>query len=71
MTFEGELQFRGQFRNRLEQVCDQTVIGDLEDRCLLVLIDRDDDLGILHTSEVLDRAGNTDCDVKVRGHRDF
>ncbi len=49
-----------------EEVADQAVIGDLEDRRLLILVDRDDDLGILHTGEMLDRAGDADRDVKLR-----
>ena len=37
-----------EFGQDLEQIADQAVIGDLEDRRLLVLVDRDDDLRILH-----------------------
>ena len=37
----------------LEEVCDQAVVGDLEDRGFLVLVDSDYDLGILHACEVL------------------
>src|SRR5665213_671944 len=58
----------GQFGNRLIQIRDQTVIGDLEDRRVLILVDRDDHLGILHASEMLDRAGNTDRDIEFRRH---
>jgi len=50
------LKLRGQFRHDLEQVADQAEIGDLEDRCVLVLVDGDDDLGILHARQVLNRA---------------
>src|SRR5215469_4483608 len=50
----------------LEQVADQPVIGDLEDRRLLVLVDGDDHLRILHTRQMLDRAGDADGDVKLR-----
>jgi len=46
----------GQLRHCLEQVGDQADIGNLEDRRVLVLVDRDDGLGILHPREVLDRA---------------
>src|ERR1700745_3444679 len=38
----------GQFGNRLIQVGDQSVVGDLENRRVLILVDRDDHLGILH-----------------------
>src|ERR1700730_2511189 len=46
----------GQFGNRLIEIRDQTVIGDLENRRILILVDRDDHLGILHSGEMLDRA---------------
>src|SRR3984893_358948 len=48
----------GQFGKRLIEIRDQTIIGDLEDRRILVLVDGDDDLGILHAGEMLDRAGD-------------
>ena len=44
----------GQLGHRLEQVRDQADVRDLEDRVLL-FVDRDDDLGILHRRKVLDR----------------
>src|SRR5690606_8585731 len=59
-------QLGGELRDDLEQITDQTVVGDLEDRRLLVLVDRDDDLAVLHPGEVLDGAGDADCDVQVR-----
>src|SRR5258705_5270196 len=59
----------GQFGNRLIEIGDQTVIGDLEDRRILVLVDRDDHLGVLHAGEMLNRAGNTDGDIQFgRNH---
>src|ERR1700690_3852911 len=60
----GEL--RGKFRQRRIKIRDQAVIGDLEDWRLLVLVDGDDDLRILHAGEMLDRAGDADRDVKLR-----
>src|SRR5688572_16851572 len=54
-----------ELRQDLEQVADQAVIGDLEDRRLLVLVDRDDDLGILHAGEMLNGARDADCDVQL------
>ena len=36
---------RNQFRTQLVQISDQPVIGDLEDRCFWVLVDRHDCLG--------------------------
>src|SRR5882762_1772819 len=56
----------GQFGNRLVEIRDQTVIGDLENRRILILVDRDDHLGILHAREMLDRAGDADGDIELR-----
>lgn len=47
-----------QFRQDNEKVTDEAVVGDLAERCVLVLVDRDDDLGALHASMVLDGAGD-------------
>src|SRR5260370_753772 len=58
----------GQFGNRLIQIRDQAVVGDLENRRVLVLVDRDDHLGILHAREMLDRAGDADGDIELRRH---
>ena len=41
------LHFLGHLGHGLEQIRDQAVVGDVEDGRLLVLVDRDDDLGIL------------------------
>ena len=56
-----------QLRYSFEQVSDQTVIGYLEDRRFFILVDRNDHFGIFHTGQVLDRAGDTDSDVQLRG----
>ena len=61
------LELLGQLRDDLEQVADQADVGDLEDRRVLVLVDRDDDLRILHAGEVLDRARNADRDIDFGG----
>ena len=49
-----------------EEVADEAVVGDLEDRRLLVLVDGDDDLRVLHAGEMLDGAGDADRDVELR-----
>src|SRR6056300_1635641 len=59
-------QFLGQFRHCLEQVCDQSKVGDLEDRGFFVFVDCDDDLAVLHTGQVLDRARDAAGDIQVR-----
>src|SRR5882672_8250712 len=58
----------GQFGNRLIQIRHQAVIGDLEDRRVLILVDGDDYLGILHAGEMLDRAGDADRDIQLGRH---
>src|SRR5690242_4207610 len=49
-------KLRGEFGQRGVKIGHQTIVGDLEDRRLLVLVDGDDDLRVLHPGEVLDRA---------------
>src|SRR5262247_4175167 len=58
-------QRRFEFGHGLEEVGHQAVIGDLEDRRLLVLVDGDDHLAVLHAREMLDGAGDAD------GHIEF
>src|SRR4051812_35280660 len=54
-----------ELRQDLEQIADKAVIRDLENGRFLVLVDGDDDLGILHARQVLDRAGNPDGDIQI------
>lgn len=62
---EGLRQFF-QFRQHSEQVADEADIGDLEDRRLRVLVDRDDGASVLDAGQVLDGAGNADRHVQFR-----
>ncbi|KAF1854083.1 hypothetical protein Lal_00005300 [Lupinus albus] len=48
------------------RVGDEAVVGDLEDRRLLVLVDGDDDLAVLHAGQMLDGARDADGDIEVR-----
>src|SRR3954468_21912867 len=48
------LHGRGQLRQDLVQIADDAEVGELEDRRVLVLVDRDDVLGRLHADLVLD-----------------
>ena len=59
----GGLKPRGQLRHGVEQVSNQTVVCNLEDWCFFILVDRHDDLGVLHTGKMLDRTGNTRSNV--------
>src|SRR5215813_6826892 len=56
-----------QLGNRLLPFRDDAVIGDLEDRLVLVLVDRDDRLRALHAGQVLDRTRDGDREVQVGG----
>src|SRR5260370_3598676 len=49
----------------LEEVTDDAVVGDLEDRRLRVLVDRADHLGGPHAGQVLDRAGDAEAQVEL------
>src|SRR5918997_6992945 len=51
-----------------EEVADEAVIGHLEDRRLLVLVDRYDHLGILHAGQVLNGPRDPHRDVEIRRH---
>src|SRR6201996_99639 len=62
----GALQFCCQLRQRGEQISHQAVVGDLEDGRFLILIDRHDDLAVLHAGEVLDGPRDPDSDVQFR-----
>src|ERR1700679_1341041 len=53
---------------RRVEISDEAVIGDLEDRRLLVLVDRDNDLRILHPRQMLDRSGDADRDIELGRH---
>src|SRR5262247_3287320 len=60
-------QRRFEFGHGLEEVGHQAVVGDLEDRRLLVLVDGDDHLAVLHAREMLDGAGDADRYIEVGG----
>src|SRR5690606_10336380 len=47
------------------QVTDHAEVDELEDRGLLVLVDRDDGLGGLHARPVLNRTGDAGGDVEL------
>ena len=55
-------------RHDLEQIADDPVVRHLEDRRVLVLVDRDDRLGRAHPRQVLDRARDPDGDVQIGAH---
>src|SRR5690606_33798227 len=55
-----------ELRHGFEQVSHQAVVSHLEDRGFFVLVDGDDDLGVLHTGQVLNGTGDADRDVQLR-----
>src|SRR5262245_38081953 len=57
-----------QLRHDLEEVAHYTVVGHLEDRRFLVLVDRHDGLAVLHAGKMLDGAGDADRNVEVGRH---
>jgi hypothetical protein len=50
------------------QITDHTEIGDLEDRCRGIPIDRHDRFRPLHSRSVPHRTGNSQRDIKPRMH---
>src|SRR5215204_661296 len=56
----------GELRDDLVEVADDAEVGELEDRRVRVLVDRDDVLGALHPDLVLDRAGDARGEVELR-----
>src|SRR5215218_9596540 len=59
----------GQLGQDLVEVADHAEVRELEDRRVLVLVDRDDVLGALHADLVLDRAGDARREVELRRDR--
>src|SRR2546429_92995 len=59
----------GEGRQDLQRVAHDTEVGHLHDRCLGVLVDRDDDLGRLHADCVLHGTRDADGDVDARPDR--
>ena len=55
-----------ELRDDLVQVADDAEVGEVEDRRVRVLVDRDDHARALHADLVLDRAGDAERDVELR-----
>ena len=64
----GRLDFLNQLGNDLVQIADNAVGGNVEDGGVLVLVDGDDVLGILHTGNVLDGTGDAQRNVDAGMH---
>merc|ERR1712071_30312 len=63
----GGLDLLGQLGNGSEQISDKSVIRDLEDRSVGILIDGNDHLGLLHSCQMLNSTGNTYRHVQFWG----
>ena len=63
------LEFFGQKRNDLVEITDDTIVSDIEDRCVFILVNSDDVIGFFHTCDMLDGTGDTDCKVDLRTNR--
>src|SRR5215203_6292302 len=59
----------GELGHDLVEVADDPEVGELEDRGVRVLVDRDDVLRALHADLVLDRAGDPGRQVQLRRDR--
>ena len=56
----------GAYKVETEQVGFKTIIGDAEDRCFGVLVNRYDHFRVLHPRQMLDRARDADGHVQLR-----
>src|SRR5260221_12431544 len=56
-------------RYDLEQVADDTVVGDFEDRRIGILVDGDDGARAFHADQMLNRAGDAEREVPLRRDR--
>ena len=64
----GGLDLLDEFGNDLVQIADDSVGGNVEDGGVLVLVDGDDVLGVLHTGNVLDGTGDAQGNVDAGMH---
>src|ERR671936_1256625 len=59
------LELLRQRRHHLEEVADDAVVGDLEDRRFRILVDGHDDLRRPHPGQMLDGAGNAEAEIEL------
>ena len=64
----GSLDLLDELGNDLVQIADDAVGGNIEDGGVLVLVDGDDVLGILHTGNVLDGTGDAQSNIDAGMH---
>src|SRR5271165_1707115 len=61
-------QLRGQLGQRLVEIGNETVVGNLKNRCVFVLVDGHDDLRVLHAGKMLNGAGYSHRNVELGRH---
>src|SRR3954471_7304802 len=59
----------GELRQDLVEIADDPEVGELEDRRVRVLVDREDVLRVLHADLVLDRARDPGREIQLRSDR--
>src|SRR5215467_8664615 len=68
-TLPGLLQLFGESGHDFEDVADDAIVCDLEDRGVLVLVDRNDGARALHADDVLDGAADAQRKIKLRDRK--
>src|SRR5229473_6357778 len=63
------LEFFGEGRDDFEQVADDSVVCDLENWRVLILVDRDNCARALHPHDVLDGSADSEREVQLGGDR--
>src|ERR1700692_1520803 len=63
------LDFLGQRRDHIEQIADNSVLRDLKDGCLHVLVDSHDGACTLHAHKIGDGAADTERSVELGSTR--
>src|SRR5271167_998578 len=59
----------GQRGQDLHRIADDSVGGEIKDRRIGILVDRDDDVGTLHADAMLNRPRDAGCDVELGAYR--
>ena len=54
------------FRNDFEQIPNQSVVGNFEDRLILILVDSNDQLGMIHSGFMLDGSADSKRHIDLR-----
>ena len=62
-------QFLQRGREQFQDIRHEPNVGDLEDRCARIRVDRDDEAGVLHAGDVLHRAADPAGHVEFRVDR--